>query len=426
MKHILMVDDVATNLKCAAEVLQDKYRITMARSGVKALELLKDETPDLILLDVNMPQMDGFAVYEWIRSKKEFAHIPVIFLTAETNKEKEIKGREMGAADFIHKPYEPEELCDSVEKVLLQSAGKEDSSLNTSSLYGEEGLEKVKQAALKQETGYFVLLIFDKYRQIKEILGNAGSEELINKAVAVLEEDIGAENSICCPEGGKFTIFLKGSFEKEQIRNIVRRMIAGVEFEINEAYQELGLKISVYAGIARKPEDGISYEELYQCADKALYFVKQNGKKSYYFYHTEQNESKDTEEEKLPGYVQHLQRLLESNAEGLDVAQLFEKAYQMIRRYLESRNQKAQAVWFKMKDINEDEKQKVAEMLDEVIGGSLRKGDVGLPWGNGNYLVVLLNASREDGGRVCERIKSKWQSRFGQAETELTYEIKSI
>ena len=64
MKHILIVDDVTTNLKCAAEVLKDSYEVTTAKSGSQALDLLKERVPDLILLDVDMPGMSGYEVME--------------------------------------------------------------------------------------------------------------------------------------------------------------------------------------------------------------------------------------------------------------------------------------------------------------------------------------------------------------------------
>ena len=67
MKHILIVDDVTTNLKCAAEVLKDTYDVTTAKSGKAALQILREMQPDLIMLDVNMPEMNGFEVMERIK-----------------------------------------------------------------------------------------------------------------------------------------------------------------------------------------------------------------------------------------------------------------------------------------------------------------------------------------------------------------------
>ena len=78
MKRILMVDDVATNLRCATEILKDNYEITAVKSGKKALELLENMIPDLMLLDVNMPEMSGFELFERIRKIPELSHIPTV------------------------------------------------------------------------------------------------------------------------------------------------------------------------------------------------------------------------------------------------------------------------------------------------------------------------------------------------------------
>ena len=118
MKHILMVDDVATNLKLVAEVLGEHYRLSMARSGEQALGLLKKAKPDLILLDINMPDISGYQMMERIKAKDETKDIPVIFLTADTDRESEIKGLNMGATDFIRKPFDPKEIRSRICRAL--------------------------------------------------------------------------------------------------------------------------------------------------------------------------------------------------------------------------------------------------------------------------------------------------------------------
>ena len=75
MKHILMVDDVATNLKCAGEVLKDKYELSKAKSGKQALEMIKERRPDLVLMDISMPDMDGYEVVERIRENARWYSI---------------------------------------------------------------------------------------------------------------------------------------------------------------------------------------------------------------------------------------------------------------------------------------------------------------------------------------------------------------
>lgn len=108
MKTILTVDDDRVNLIVAKRLLAKEYNVITANSGEKALECLAD-TPDvdLILLDLQMPEMDGFEVMSRLRANERTAKIPVIFLTADHREETEIKCFEIGAVDFITKPFVP-------------------------------------------------------------------------------------------------------------------------------------------------------------------------------------------------------------------------------------------------------------------------------------------------------------------------------
>ncbi|MBF0288956.1 MAG: hybrid sensor histidine kinase/response regulator [SAR324 cluster bacterium] len=104
--HILLVDDNPNNLQTLAEMLSEKgYRIGMAQSGAQALNAIELSSPDLILLDIMMPEMDGFEVCRLLKSSAEKTKIPIIFLTALADAEDVIKGLESGAVDYITKPF---------------------------------------------------------------------------------------------------------------------------------------------------------------------------------------------------------------------------------------------------------------------------------------------------------------------------------
>ena len=118
MKHILMVDDNATNLKSAAEVLRDTYKLSMAKSGKQALKFLEKNTPDLILLDIMMPEMDGYQTMEEIKLHPNMANIPIIFLTSDTEQASEVRGLKMGAMDFITKPFVAGVMLGRIAQVL--------------------------------------------------------------------------------------------------------------------------------------------------------------------------------------------------------------------------------------------------------------------------------------------------------------------
>jgi len=106
-KTILMVDDVELNHATARSVLEDSYELYEATSGEEALRMLKKINPDLILLDVIMPEMNGMEVLKKLKSIPAYKDIPVIFLTADTSPEAEVEGFQLGIVDYITKPFVP-------------------------------------------------------------------------------------------------------------------------------------------------------------------------------------------------------------------------------------------------------------------------------------------------------------------------------
>lgn len=118
MKKILVVDDLADNLKVVEEVLKEKYKLILVKSGRKALQYLEKNVVDLVLLDILMPEMDGFETYQKIKQIQQNATVPVIFLTADTDSGNEVKGLEMGAVDFIRKPFVPEVIENRISRIL--------------------------------------------------------------------------------------------------------------------------------------------------------------------------------------------------------------------------------------------------------------------------------------------------------------------
>ncbi len=117
MKHILVVDDVSTNLKCAGMILKDRYQVTMLKSSEEAVRYLHSHIPDLILLDICMQGMNGYEVMEHLKKDSATARIPVILISADCAKESQERGMALGAVDFISKPFEPQLLLDRIEAV---------------------------------------------------------------------------------------------------------------------------------------------------------------------------------------------------------------------------------------------------------------------------------------------------------------------
>ncbi len=115
---ILVVDDDTSNLMLAKKILGEDFRIAAANSGEAACRYLENNIPDLVLVDINMPDMDGFELVEKMKDNPQWRSIPIIFLTADKNEETEIKCFQAGAVDFVGKPFLPEILSSRVMRTV--------------------------------------------------------------------------------------------------------------------------------------------------------------------------------------------------------------------------------------------------------------------------------------------------------------------
>lgn len=441
MKRILMVDDVTTNLKCATEVLKGTYEISTAKSGRQALISLKESIPDLILLDINMPEMSGYEVMEKLKENPDTKDIPIIFLTAETDRESEIKGLKMGAMDFIRKPFEPEIMRSRIDKILqmteqkkelLNIAQKDGLTDLLNRRYLENMLNKTDAA---QENGFFMLLDLDNFKQVNDTFGHVVGDDVLIRFSRVLQEEVENKDSVCRVGGDEFIVFIAGESDKDKIKNIARRMIAGVEFEVNDLLADAcDFKLSVSVGIAQKPEDGSNFAELYSASDKALYYVKQNGKRGYHFYNSEDRGKNHEEENTLIDLLQ-LQRLIQEKGQNSGAYRVeydgFKRIYHFVSRCMERKSQDVQLVLFTVVDNGNAEIEigralPAMETLEEAVSKSLRRGDVATKCGNTQYVAILMNASSENGDLVVRRIRKKFSDLCKDEGLTLEYEMLSV
>ncbi|MDE6905726.1 MAG: response regulator [Lachnospiraceae bacterium] len=120
--RILVVDDSVINLSTVEQKLKDRYEVITANSGDRALRYLKNEKPDLILLDIKMDNMDGIETLKQIREMENGTDIPVIMLTARGDKRSIVETQRLGICDYVLKPFDPQELRLRIEKALRNQA----------------------------------------------------------------------------------------------------------------------------------------------------------------------------------------------------------------------------------------------------------------------------------------------------------------
>ncbi len=151
---ILLVDDTPANIHIAQAILRDEFKIRVATSGAKALELVKIEPlPALVLLDIEMPGMDGYEVCTQLKADPQTRDIPLIFLTAKTESEDETRGFEVGAVDYVHKPFSPTVVKARVRTHLTLRATSQQLALQLLAINNElEMAREIQLAILPSES----------------------------------------------------------------------------------------------------------------------------------------------------------------------------------------------------------------------------------------------------------------------------------
>ncbi len=118
MKKVLVVDDEKMNLRLVERMLKCDYDVATASSGKEALDRIEEEKPDLILLDILMPQMDGFETLEAIRGLAGWQDVPILFLTADTGEDVRAKAREAGVSGIVEKPFKKDVFLEEVRACI--------------------------------------------------------------------------------------------------------------------------------------------------------------------------------------------------------------------------------------------------------------------------------------------------------------------
>jgi len=160
---VLVVDDTPANLTLMAQVLNKHFRVQLAVSGAKALEIVRRSAPDLVVLDVMMPEIDGFEVCRQLKADPRTAHVPVIYLTALTRPEDETAAFEAGGADFVTKPFNPATLLARVRTHLALKAAQDALRDRNAHLSGALVARRREVEALR-DTTLFVMVGLAEFR----------------------------------------------------------------------------------------------------------------------------------------------------------------------------------------------------------------------------------------------------------------------
>jgi diguanylate cyclase (GGDEF)-like protein len=306
---VMMVDDEPLNLEVLQTFLEEAgYREFVAcHEPLKALGLVAERHPDVVLLDLNMPEMSGFEIIERMRGDEAMRHVPVIVLTSATDAETKLKALELGATDFLAKPTDPSELALRLRNTLSAKAYR-DRLANYDTVTGlpnrrllVDRLERaLRETARAGTTGAVMHVHLERFEQITEAFGIGIGDSLL-KGVA-MRLDLGLRSSVGARENGErrgvptiyrigddeFALLLTGIARGEEAAPIAQGLLAAMASPFRAAGQELAIAAAV--GVSVFPDDDMEAGALLShCSVAARHAAAQSGGTRFQFYAKELN-----------------------------------------------------------------------------------------------------------------------------------------
>ncbi|MBQ8281453.1 MAG: diguanylate cyclase [Lachnospiraceae bacterium] len=448
MKHILVVDDNKVNLVSARNVLGGTYKITAVTMGSQAIKFLENNQVDLILLDKNMPEMDGITVMFKIKGNEATKFIPIIILTSEEDAGTESLCIEAGAVDFIAKPFVPEVMRSRIGRILeteelrkslesrLKEKTKEVTTIKSKSQQDSlTGLwnrayteEKVNEFLDMGISGALFMLDMDNFKSINDTYGHIAGDNTLKMLAQILRENTDEGDILCRIGGDEYVAFIRGDKSKEELGKIANSIIDEMVDKMNEWGFETNSSVSI--GIAQAPDDSNEFETLYNAADKSLYYVKQNGKNSYHFF-SEKNTEENMRASKLVdlSYIKEfMDRADPAQGAYLLDFENFRHVYNFVRRCVERGGRHVQTVLFTLspkKGVADDavEMETALDYLDQAIFTSLRRMDVSTRYSSKQVIVILMDAGVENGDDIAQRIIGCYNNLYPDNMIDIDYEI---
>jgi diguanylate cyclase (GGDEF)-like protein len=290
---ILVVDDTPTNIHVLTQALStEDYRIKIATDGRLALKLahLPNECPDLILLDVMMPEMDGYEVCRRLKADPKTRGIPVIFVTSLMQEANEMQGLALGAVDYIIKPVNPAivraRVCNHValkrKTDLLERLAAIDSltGLFNRRRFGELLAVEWKRALRHRLPLGLIFADIDHFKQYNDHFGHGGGDRCLIRVAQTVQATMARASDSACRYGGEEFVALLPMSEPAGTAVIAERLRAAIEqLALPHAPTAQLPFVTISVGyISLIPKDGQMVETLIDDADRALYQAKAAGR----------------------------------------------------------------------------------------------------------------------------------------------------
>lgn len=291
---ILVVDDMTTTLLLLHDLLKDTYEVKIAKSGTKALEILNAPNDiDLILLDIEMPDINGYDVCKRIKNNETIKNIPIIFITGRTSQEDEEYGLNLGAIDYITKPFNKaivklrikNYLNLKIKNDMLEKLSMYDGLTNIRNRrFFDETFEKTFSEIKRDKKSLAVLMIdIDFFKPYNDNYGHGQGDETLRKVAKALEKTIKRASDFVARYGGEEFVILLKDINKDGVEAVANNLLNAVrELKITHEFSKIENYVTVSIGVSYyNSSSDITKLELLLKADETLYNVKNSGRNNF-------------------------------------------------------------------------------------------------------------------------------------------------
>lgn len=456
MESILVIERDSDELKKIIDALSGEYKLSTCSTQEDALHFLQHKIPGMILIEDSKPDIDALGIIEYVKHADELSQIPMIVVSKGENEYFEKSCIRLGASDFIFFPCSSVGICSRVKRVLDMEMTKKSLRAAISAKSAEidemrdmaqrDPLTRLLNRAYSEERineylserrnrGTLLMLDMDNFKDVNDQYGHIAGDELLIEFANTLTSLTRQDDIVCRLGGDEFILFLKDVNCRAVIIEKVEQLIMTLEKRIVKP--ESGGMITVSIGIAVAPDDGRSFNQLYQNADKALYYVKMNNKGSYHFFSEEG--AADMGRYKMKNAqvdLEHLRSFIQEVGYSKGAYQVeyegFKKIYRFIARCIGRTQQEVQTVLFTLGTPSggiPDVQELMFSMnnLQTAVHESIRRGDVATNYSSSQFVVILMDSSITDAGMVAERIRDRYiQLHNFKNCMEIHYDIQSV
>lgn len=288
--RLLIVDDQALNIQALHRVFAADCQVFMATSGAQALQLCSQQLPDLVLLDVQMPDMDGFEVCLRLKADAQLREIPVVFVTAHQDGDTETRGLDCGAVDFISKPFNPAvvrarvrtQLRLKLQSDLLREVAFIDglTGLHNRRFFDERFNAELQRAQRNKSSLAIALIDVDFFKRYNDHYGHLSGDDCLRAVALALRLVLKRPGDIVCRFGGEEFACVLPETDAAGALAVGRAMEQTVRaLRTPHALSDVGDIVTVSVGMAvGSPSPDWTMESMLSMADSELYRAKAEGR----------------------------------------------------------------------------------------------------------------------------------------------------